>query len=209
VGPAGSGKSTLADLLFGLRPPTEGRVEIDGCDLRDLDLPLLRNRVAMVKHVEIVEGTLADNVRMGRDLSLWEVRRALEKVGLLDDVSELPGSLHTPLTITGSPLSRGQAQRLMLARAIAGRPRLVVIDQMLDNLSTQSMGTIYSTLFDRQAPWTVIVMTHHPEVIRHCDRTISLPRRSLAHRHHHVGGNGHNGDHAGDVHAPDSNAFEI
>jgi putative ABC transport system ATP-binding protein len=91
VGGHGSGKSTLADLLYGLRQPTQGRIEIDGVDVRELKLETLRRHVSLVKGLEMIEGTIEDNIRMNRaDVSSADARAALADVGLLDEFRELP-----------------------------------------------------------------------------------------------------------------------
>lgn len=180
VGPSGSGKSTLVDMLFGLRIPTGGAIELDAADLRDIRLDSLRDHVAIVKGFEIVAGTIADNVRMGRDrISLADIREALDAVELLDDVRALPDGLHTRLTPNGAPLSQGQARRLMLARALAGRPRLLVVDELLDSLDADVRPKVFETIFDRTATRTLIVITHQHDIARRCDRTFRLDHGTI------------------------------
>lgn len=175
VGPSGSGKTTLVDLLFGLREPTRGTIELDGLNLRDLRLESLREQVAMVKGLDLVEDSILENVRVGRAwLSLAEVRAALEAVGLLDEVSELHDGMQTRLMGNGAPLSLGQARRVMLARAIAGRPRLLLIDEGLDALDLDARRRVLETLFDRSAPWTLLLVTHAGDVADRCDRVVAL-----------------------------------
>lgn len=191
VGPNGAGKSTLVDLLFGLRQPTQGHLEIDGMDLRDLRLESLREHIAVVKGIEIFEGSILENIRMGREnLAVANVRQALESVGLLDDVLDLPGGLHTPLGTGGSPLSLGQAERLMLARAIAGGPRLLVVDEVLDDMDQEVRHEVLPAILGSEARWTLLVVTHSQEVARLCGRQVRLARASrtgsgVANSHHH------------------------
>jgi putative ABC transport system ATP-binding protein len=175
VGPSGSGKSTLVDLLYGLRAPTAGHIELDGINLRDLDLESLRAHVAAVKGLDIVEESVVENVRMGRmGLSLAVVHDALEAVGLAEEIAELPDGLHTRLVTTGAPLSHGQARRLLLARALVGRPRLLVLDESLDALDLDSRRKVLDALFAPDAPWTLVVVTHVQEVAARCDRAVAL-----------------------------------
>jgi ABC-type bacteriocin/lantibiotic exporter with double-glycine peptidase domain len=191
LGPNGAGKSTLVDLLFGLRQPTQGHIEIDGMDLRDLRLESLREHIAVVKGIEIFEGSILDNVRMGREnLSVADVRRSLQAVGLLDDVLDLPGGLHTPLGTGGSPLSLGQAERLMLARAVAGEPRLLVVDEVLDDMDQEVRQEVLPAILGPEARWTLLVVTHSQDVARLCGRQVRLTRArraepALANRSHH------------------------
>lgn len=181
TGPSGSGKSTLMELLYGLRTPSAGHIELDGTDLRNLRLESLREHVAVVKGFEIMEGTLLDNIRMGRSsVSIADVSDALRSVGLLDDVQDMPEGLQTHLSTDGLPLSVGQARRVMLARAIVGRPRLLLLDEALEGLDEEVRARVLDTLFDRSAPWTLVAVTHHQELVARCGQVVALPRVSRA-----------------------------
>jgi ABC-type bacteriocin/lantibiotic exporter with double-glycine peptidase domain len=175
VGPPGSGKTTLFEVLCGLREPGHGIVELDGIDLRGLSLDDLRVQVALVERPDIFLGTVAENVRVGRsELSAGEVREALQVVGLLNVVHALPRGLDTKLTPDGGPLSASQALRLTIARALAGAPRLLILDGVLDALDLRECPDLLPRLFDRSAPWTLLVVSSNPGVIRRCDRTVEF-----------------------------------
>ncbi|MCS7047040.1 MAG: ATP-binding cassette domain-containing protein, partial [Gemmataceae bacterium] len=177
LGPNGAGKSTLVDLLFGMRQPTAGHIEFDDADLRELRLESLREHIAVVKGIEIFEGTVFDNVRMGREeVTPADVRHALRSVGLLEDILDLPDGLQTLLGTGGSPLSLGQAERLMLARAIAGHPRLLVLDEVLDDMDQEVRQQVLPAILGRAARWTLLVVTHSQEVAKLCDRQVRMPR---------------------------------
>lgn len=175
VGPHGAGKSLLVSLALGLRAPTHGAVELDGVDLREVRLEELRSQVALVRGIELFEGTLLDNIRVGREeLSLHQMREALAAVGLLEEVAALPEGLQTHLSGGHLPLSTGQAQRLMLARALVGRPRLLVLDEALDSLDTRVRKQVLDTVLAPGAPWTVLLTTHLPELAARCERVVRL-----------------------------------
>lgn len=176
TGPNGSGKSTLADVLFGLRTPRAGSVRIDGVDLRDLPLAALRRSVALVRDIELFPGTIVDNVRLGREeLTHADVSDALSAVGLLDELLELPDGLDTALHPHGRPLSYRQASRLMIARAIAGRPRLVILDGALDQIDRHDeQEQLGQALFGADAPWTVICITERADLLARCTRVVTL-----------------------------------
>jgi ABC-type bacteriocin/lantibiotic exporter with double-glycine peptidase domain len=177
VGPNGSGKTTFAELMLGLRTPQAGWIEIDRIDLRDLDPVALRDQLAVVGPLEIFEGTIAENLRVGRPhLGLHELRQALADVGLLEDALRLPQGLETPLVAGGAPFSLGQAERLMVARAILGRPRLLVLDETLDALDHELRAEILPALLAPEAPWTLVVVTHSTEIAATCDRQIRFER---------------------------------
>jgi putative ABC transport system ATP-binding protein len=178
TGVSGSGRSALLDLLVGMREPTHGRVELDGVDVRDIHRSVLRERAAMVKGNEVIVGSLFDNVSFGRDLDRQEVRYALSRVGLLDDVDDFPDGLNTELHSTGAPLSQGQMMRLTLARAIAGDPSLLIIDRALDGLDPQTREIVLRSVFDPQAPWTLLVVTDDPAVAVRCTRSLVLSNGS-------------------------------
>ncbi len=177
VGPNGAGKSTLAELLYGLRSPAGGSVTLDGLDTRSIRLDDLREHVALVKGVEIIEGTILENVRLGRDeVSLADARDALDRVGLWDAVLDTPGGLEARLGANGSPLSLGQAARLMVARALVGRPRLLILDEALDHMDAQARARVLPAVLGPESPWTLLVITHSDEVAALCGRSIRLER---------------------------------
>jgi putative ABC transport system ATP-binding protein len=187
MGPNASGKSTFVELMFGMRQPTGGRIEIDGLDQRDLNLESFREHAAIVQGVEIFEGSVLANVQMGREhLDLYAVRKALEQVGLLQSISELPHGLQTLLQTNGAPLSMGQINRLMLARAIVGKPRLLVLDETLDHMDADIRETVLPALLDKSAGWTLLVVTHSDEVAKLFDRTLTFDRPvPLTQANHH------------------------
>lgn len=176
TGPNGSGKSTLADVLFGMRTPSSGVLRVDQSDIRTLPLEHLRQHVALVRGVELFTGSIVDNVRLGREeLSIDDVSNALEAVGLLDELLKLPEGLNTVLQPHGRPLSYRQACRLMIARAIAGRPRLLILDGALDQIDRrQEREQLVSLLFSASAPWTLICITERPDLLARCSRIMVL-----------------------------------
>ena len=176
VGANGSGKSTLVDVLFGLRTPGTGSVQLDGVDLRQVPLAALREAVALVRGIELFPGSIVDNVRLGRaDLGLDEVTHVLDAVGLLDELRHLPDGLDTELHSHGRPLSHRQAGRLMIARALAGRPRLLVLDGALDLVDQpEEQARLDAVLFAPDAPWTTLCITDRPDVLARCSRVVRL-----------------------------------
>ena len=175
VGPSGSGKSTLLDLLQGLRFPESGSVTIDDVDTRVARTASLRPTIAFVRDIDIVCGTVLENLRMGRhSLSAAKVSEALRNVGLLEEVARLPLGLNTPLLPSGAPLSRGQAYRLVLARAIAASPRLLLVDGVLDGMEIGLRIKIAGVLLNRQAPWTAVVVSQCDDVVDAAQRVVPL-----------------------------------
>lgn len=180
VGRHGSGKSFLADLLIGLRKPTGGRIELDGADLRELSLQTIREHIALVRGIEIIEGTVEENVSMGRpNIGVDTVRSALSAVGLLERVRELPDGLASHLSATGAPLSPGQAGRLMMARAMVGGPRILVVDDVLDEFDAEAREQVLSAILNPALDWTVLILGSHEHQSGGVMRTIRLGDQPL------------------------------
>ncbi|MBM4244348.1 MAG: ATP-binding cassette domain-containing protein [Deltaproteobacteria bacterium] len=175
VSAAGSGASTLLDLLYGLRQASEGFLLVDGVDLRHWPPAALRRHVALVRGQEIVEGSIAENVRLARtDVTLGDVRAALDCVGLTQAVLDLPDGLDSRLSFGGRPLSSSQRLRLVVARAIAGKPRLLLLDESLDGLDVETVAEVERYLFDQVNPWTLVLVTRDPDLVRRCDQVVQL-----------------------------------
>ncbi len=171
TGPSGSGKSQLLDLMFGSRMPSSGHIAINGIDPRDMRPDALRKHVSLARDLEVFAGTVAENVHLERpDVSTGNVRDVLEHVGLLDPVLQLPDGLDTPLVDGGFPLTTNQARKLMLARAIVGRPRLLLIDGLLDALPDEEVGLLSALLFDLKQPWTLVMVTGRSTIIDQATR---------------------------------------
>ncbi|MBK8976169.1 MAG: ATP-binding cassette domain-containing protein [Planctomycetes bacterium] len=174
-GPRGAGKSTVAELLTGLREPTAGIVLFDGIDVRDIANSSIRFHMNLVKGFEIVSGSILENVRLGRsEVTIDEVRDALGRFGILDELMALPDGLRTEIGYEGAPLSRGTARLLMLARAIVGRPRAIVVDGILDNLDDASARRALATLAGSEASWTLVLLTAREDLCEGFDEVHTL-----------------------------------
>jgi putative ABC transport system ATP-binding protein len=175
VGEPGSGKSTLVDLICGVRPPASGHVELDGIDLRELRPDALRQQIGVARAGEIFHGTIDENVHLGRTgICADDVREALDAVGLLDDVLVLPDGLNSMLYVGGVPLSATQVTRLVIARAIVSRPRLLLIDGTLDYLDDQTALFVLDRLTRKPTSWSLLLCTGRQALIDRCGRAIRL-----------------------------------
>lgn len=175
TGPMGSGKSSFLDLLFGLREPSAGHLTIDDRDYRDLSLESLRDSVALVRESETFSATIRANIRVGRhDFDDSEMIRVLDAVGLVEELRQLPDGLDTRLSSDGRPLSQVQQTRLMIARTVLTRPRLLLVDRSLDDLDPVARERICDLLFAADAPWTLVVVTEREDVLVRCTRRIAL-----------------------------------
>ncbi|MGA1607917.1 MAG: ATP-binding cassette domain-containing protein [Planctomycetota bacterium] len=181
LGGRASGKTTVAELLGGLREPDAGVVCLDGQDLREIAKVSVRTQLDLVIGLEVVEGSIVDNVRLGRsDVSTQEIRDALGRFGVLAEFVALPDGLRTTLLQDGAPLSRNSVLLLMLARATVGAPRAIVIDGTLDELDPVSRAQAIEVLTDAGAPWTLVVFTSSPEVAASVGRTVPIRRAITA-----------------------------
>lgn len=170
-----AGSSVLLDILYGVRNPASGHVEIEDTDPRDLRLDVLREAVALVRDVEVFEGTIAENIQMARPgVTMTEVRASLQAVGLLDDILRLPNGLDTPINASGEPLLSTQLRLLMLARAIAARPRVLLIDGVLDVLGDAQLQHVCDRLLEDSSGWTLLVATNRRGLAKHFDSVVNL-----------------------------------
>jgi ABC-type bacteriocin/lantibiotic exporter with double-glycine peptidase domain len=175
----GAERGTLLDILYGLRSYQAGNIYFNSDDLRDLNLGALRDNVSLVREAEILNLSIADNVSIGRDLGLNQIRTALKQVGLLELISSLADGLQTPLSSNGEPLNSEQQLRLTLARAIAGSPKLLMIDKTLDHIDRRFLPSILEVLLAPDANWTLIIISQQADVIERCQRHAGIVNGQL------------------------------
>ena len=171
----GADPGVLLELCAGLRRPSRGAVEIDGLDLRACDLFAVRDEVMLVRPEQVVAGTVRENLGLGAaDVTDTGFRAALAIVGLDAAIAALPDGEHTELCPGGAPLTRPQARRLTLARALAAHPRLLLVDGGLDGLDLDPLAhaRLLDHVFDSSAPWTLLVITDDPLVRARCSRGV-------------------------------------
>lgn len=176
VGPSGSGKSTLAALLCGLLEPSQGRLELNDRDIRSLSLASLRQALALVSDTnEIFDGTVEDNIVMGRHhVSHDAVRQAVRQAQLWDTLHQLPNGFQTRLASAGSQLSRGQRQKLMIARALVDHPRLLVLDEAFSGIDARKKQRLLDALLSPECRATVLLISHDLDVVMRANRVLVL-----------------------------------
>ncbi len=154
----------LGEWLTALRLPAAGTVSFNGVETSRARTPALREHVAFVRRGEIFEGTVLENVTVGREaVTALDARAALERVGLLDELRALPEGIDTHLFHSGAPLNPSQMTRLLVARALVGSPRLIVVDESLEGLETDARARCVAALTRDAAPWTLIALVNEPQ----------------------------------------------
>jgi ATP-binding cassette, subfamily B, bacterial len=176
IGPSGSGKSTLAQLLLRLRHPTEGRLLVNGEAIDTFTRESWTRQVALVpQYPQLTRGSVRDNITFFRpDLTDDDVRRVAEAVGLDTLFESLPDGYDTELGETSRELSGGQLQRIGIARALAGRPSLLVLDEPTSALDAETEKWVQRALTAASKEALVIVITHRATTLAACDRVIRL-----------------------------------
>lgn len=174
AGTGGSGKSLLLDLLYGLREPTMGRISIGGELLERLDLHRLRDHVVLLRDATLWGGTIAENIAAGRPLGLQAIRSALGQLGICERIESLPDGLQTKITASGAPLPSSLRTLLVLARALAGAPRLVLVDGLLDGLDAATQKLALDGLLPADRAFTAVIASNDESVRSRCDRTLTL-----------------------------------
>ena len=174
VGKTGCGKSTLIRLLLGFEKPEKGAIFYDRKDIQSLDIGSLRKCIGTVmQDGDLFGGSIYENITISApNLSLQKAWEAAETAGIADDIRAMPMGMHTVLQEGGRGISGGQKQRLMIARAIAPKPRLLLLDEAtsaLDNITQKQV----SEALDRMR-CTRIVIAHRLSTIRHCDRILVM-----------------------------------
>jgi len=173
VGPSGSGKSTLLRLLLGFDTPSDGSIYYDGQDLSGLDITAVRRQLGVVlQNSRINSGSIFNNISASTLLAVSEAWEAAEKAGFADDVRAMPMGMYTFVSEGGSNISGGQRQRLMIARALALKPQILLFDEATSALDNRTQAIVTESLSALGV--TRIVIAHRLSTIRHADRISSL-----------------------------------
>ncbi|MBD2329095.1 NHLP bacteriocin export ABC transporter permease/ATPase subunit [Alkalinema sp. FACHB-956] len=173
VGPSGSGKSTLLRLLLGFDVPESGTVYYDGQDLAGLNVAAVRRQMGVVlQNSRLMSASIFENIASGALITMDEAWEAARMAGFDGDVAAMPMGMHTVVSEGGSNLSGGQRQRLMIARALALRPRILFFDEATSALDNKTQAIVSESL-DRLKV-TRVVVAHRLSTIRNADRIYVL-----------------------------------
>ncbi|GAB3541268.1 ATP-binding cassette domain-containing protein [Pontibacter brevis] len=170
-----SGKSTLISLLLGLYQSYEGSIVYSGISLRDLHIGNLRSLIGdNISKEQVFDGTLLDNITLGSDLPLQDVLWAVDLIGLSDFVHELPDGLQTYLIGGSLRLPGSIARKIVMARSIVRRPKLLIIDDFWVGMSKKEKMNLMRALTSQQFDWTMIIVSNDLNVMALCDNTLLL-----------------------------------
>jgi ATP-binding cassette subfamily B protein len=181
VGRSGAGKSTFASILLRLHEPNEGRVYIDGYDLRQVSISSLRSQIGVVpQEVFLFSGTIRENIAFGDpDAPLEQVVGAGMLAGAHDFISELPLGYETKIGERGQSLSGGQKQRIAIARALFKKPRILIFDEATSALDTESERAIQQNLENILKDRTTFVIAHRLSTVRNADLIVVMDRGAI------------------------------
>ena len=187
VGPSGSGKTTICSLLLRFYDVTEGRVTIDGNDVRKLTLESLRSQIGLVSQdVYLFGGSIKDNIAYGKpDATMDEIVDAAKKANIHDFIMELPDKYDTFVGERGTRLSGGQKQRISIARVFLKNPPVLILDEATSALDNESERFIQKSLEELAKDRTTITIAHRLSTIRNADEILVVADCGIAERGTH------------------------
>lgn len=179
VGSSGSGKSTLLKLLLGFEKPDVGRIYYDGKDIDSMDKRELRKKFGVVlQDGKLISGSIFENITItAPGATVDRVQEVIEAVGLKEDIGQMPMGLHTVLSEDSGTISGGQQQRILIARAIVGNPKIIYFDEATSALDNVTQAMVCESLERLRA--TRVVIAHRLSTVMNCDRIFVLERGTL------------------------------
>ncbi|MBZ6526447.1 ABC transporter ATP-binding protein [Aerococcaceae bacterium DSM 111021] len=181
VGPSGSGKTTLVNLLPRFYEISDGQINIDGIDIKDVTMQSLRKQIGIVQQdVFLFDGTIKENVLYGRlDATDEEVEAAINSAKLREVISNLPDGINTQIGERGVSLSGGQKQRLSIARIFLKNPKILILDEATSALDTATERFIQASLDELSQGRTSLVIAHRLATITNADRIIVVTPQGI------------------------------
>ncbi len=175
VGKVGAGKTWLVNMLPRFVDPTDGRVSIDGHDVREYRLDALRRHIGFVPQEPVLfSDTVRNNILLGREIDEETLWWAIEIAQLKEEVSAFPNGIDTPIGTKGMAISGGQKQRLSLARALVGKPKILVLDDCTSALDSHTEAALWQSLSEVMPGLTAILITHRPDTLERVDTIFVL-----------------------------------
>lgn len=177
-GGSGAGKTTLTNIIAGIHQNYSGIMTYNGFSLRDLDATYIRDRIGKnVSQEDIFEGTILENILVGKPTSdIKNALDAIEDVGLKDEINKLENGLNTEMLSGGKGFSSSFVNKLVLARCLAKRPAMLILNDFFNNFSKRERLTLIELLTDQKRKWTLIVVSNDPLVMAACDNVLFLDK---------------------------------
>ena len=187
VGATGVGKSTLAQLIARFYDPIEGTIEMDGYDLRSVDLSDLRQNVAMVlQDTFLFNGTIAENIAFAcPDASTQDIEQAARVARIHEDILDLPDGYQTKVGERGARLSGGQKQRIAIARAVLCKAPVLILDEATASVDVQTEAHIQGAIMELSGTRTLVVIAHRLSTVRKADSILVFENGRIAQRGTH------------------------
>ncbi|WP_341527578.1 ABC transporter ATP-binding protein [Nostoc sp. UHCC 0302] len=180
VGPTGAGKSSIIRLLCRLYEPTQGRILVDGVDIRELPQAELRRYMAIIlQEGFLFAGDVKSNITLGDSYTLEEIQEAAEKTNIANFIEQLPQGYNTQLRERGTNISSGEKQLLAFARAAIRNPEILVLDEATASLDVGTEALVQEALNELLVRRTAIIIAHRLSTIRNVDRIFVLKRGEL------------------------------
>ncbi|MGK7897250.1 MAG: peptidase domain-containing ABC transporter [Xenococcus sp. (in: cyanobacteria)] len=181
VGRSGSGKTTIAKLILGLYSPTQGKIMIDGYDLNNIHLRSLRQQTGVVdQDTFLFGGTILENLTIAHPkANKSQIQQAVKLAGAQEFIEQFPLKYQTQIGEGGGLLSGGQRQRLAIARALLGKPRLLIFDEATSNLDAESERIIQNNLNTILNNQTTLIIAHRLSTVRNADLILVMDQGLL------------------------------
>ncbi|MBT1705762.1 peptidase domain-containing ABC transporter [Chryseosolibacter indicus] len=176
AGPGNAGKTTLTNVIAGIHSDYEGIVTINNYSLRDLDIRHLRDSIAKnISPEDIFDGTILENITLGSPTrTVDDALQAIRSVKLEDEINQLPNGLSTHIVSGGKGFSSSFIHKLILARCLAKKPSLIILNDFFSALKRQEKLELLNTIIPENSPWTLVAVSNDPLIMAACDRVILL-----------------------------------
>ncbi len=175
IGPSGSGKTKVIESVAGLHRPVQGYALVNGFRVDLIGAESLHSKIGFINNVEIFDGTVDENLRLGRrEIDSVAINEMIEQMGLQKTITGLEAGFRTQLTVSGSPLSTGQSIRLVLARALIACPPVLLIDGLLDRLSDDDLDDVLNRLEKYAANTTILIATGRKRIADWADMRVPV-----------------------------------
>ncbi|PWH81364.1 peptidase domain-containing ABC transporter [Brumimicrobium oceani] len=181
TGPMGSGKNTMLQIALGLYETQQGNLAFNDLSIGSLNLESLRSLVGTnLKQEDLFYGTIMENIAVGRSQATPQnIRWATENVGLTKFISELPQGYNTLVLPNGKSLPKSVVQQILIARSIVDKPKLLVLENSLEQLKKVDRSKVLKFLFDRENQWTILMSSKNEEVLKKADKVVVMQSGSI------------------------------